>query len=456
MSLPPIPELESAAKKIVWDAKAKGSLKDFTPRIIRQTIAKQFQLEEAILDEGKYKTAIKAATKAALDEEPPTADNEPKPTSKSDTPKKKRKSNGKLKAEEEGKSESAPTPVAKGKAKAAPKNSSNDDADGVPRKKRKTAKSKEDESEFDFDREEQEKSKKSVGQSGQKKDKNFKSAEHVPTSDMEQDDPDPISAADSSMTSKKPEFPQRKRAPDSKSKATPVKMKAAKAQAKPGSSKGKDLSKEDDAEKSDSELSVLIDEPPKKKRKSKSGEKASSFSGCNGRFAVFTLCNNIQESTKSKPKEKKGKKPAVVLSKDEETIKRLKSLVVACGTRKVWSKVFQGLDTPQQQIKKLKEMLTELGMTGRMTMEQAKAIKEKREFEQELQDVQQFAEAVAGRSSRSKAAKVDEPMSEEEDAKKSGDDEDDEEVAAPKRRPVRMNARKSIMAFLQDQSSDGE
>ena len=46
--------------------------------------------------------------------------------------------------------------------------------------------------------------------------------------------------------------------------------------------------------------------------------------------------------------------------------------------------MFQNLDTPQQQIKKLKEILTDLGMTGRMSMEQAKAIKEKRELAQEL------------------------------------------------------------------------
>lgn len=58
--------------------------------------------------------------------------------------------------------------------------------------------------------------------------------------------------------------------------------------------------------------------------------------------------------------------------------------MVACGTRKVWSKVFQGLDSPQQQIRKLKEMLSDLGMTGRMSLEQAKAIKEKRELAQEL------------------------------------------------------------------------
>lgn len=50
----------------------------------------------------------------------------------------------------------------------------------------------------------------------------------------------------------------------------------------------------------------------------------------------------------------------------------------------MWSKVFQGLDTPQQQIRKLKEILAELGMTGRLSIEKAKAIKAKREFEQEL------------------------------------------------------------------------
>lgn len=89
---------------------------------------------------------------------------------------------------------------------------------------------------------------------------------------------------------------------------------------------------------------------------------------------------------------------------NEETIKRLKvncrsltatsklivviclqqSLVVACGMRKVWSKVFQDIDQPSQQIKKLKEILTELGMTGRMSLEQAKKIKEKRELAKEL------------------------------------------------------------------------
>jgi hypothetical protein len=58
--------------------------------------------------------------------------------------------------------------------------------------------------------------------------------------------------------------------------------------------------------------------------------------------------------------------------------------VSACGVRKVWSRVFEGCDTPSKQIKKLKEILTELGMPGRPSMDQAKKIKEQRELAKEL------------------------------------------------------------------------
>jgi hypothetical protein len=53
--------------------------------------------------------------------------------------------------------------------------------------------------------------------------------------------------------------------------------------------------------------------------------------------------------------------------------------------RKVWAKAFKGIeDQPNKQIKILKEMLADLGMTGRLSMEQAKEIKAKRELAQEL------------------------------------------------------------------------
>ena len=62
------------------------------------------------------------------------------------------------------------------------------------------------------------------------------------------------------------------------------------------------------------------------------------------------------------------------------------SYVNACGVRKIWSKEFQGLDRPSQQIQRLKAILVELGMNGRPSMEKAKEIKEKRELAKELGD----------------------------------------------------------------------
>ncbi|KAI0630890.1 hypothetical protein C8Q77DRAFT_1280222 [Trametes polyzona] len=172
-----------------------------------------------------------------------------------------------------------------------------------------------------------------------------------------------------------------------------------------------------DDPKSESEMSVLIDEPPVRKRKKK-GESA--------------------EPAKAKAtKGRKRKEPSKELSKDEETIKRLKSLVVACGVRKVWSKEFKGLDKPSDQIRRLKQILSDLGMTGRMSMEQAKAIKAKREFEKELEDVQEFASKItSGPSTKGSRQK---PAEEEEES---------EVEAVPKRK----TARQSIMAFLGDES----
>jgi hypothetical protein len=51
----------------------------------------------------------------------------------------------------------------------------------------------------------------------------------------------------------------------------------------------------------------------------------------------------------------------------------------------LWSKEFQNLDRPAQQIARLKDILAELGMgSGRMSLEKAREIKERRELAQEL------------------------------------------------------------------------
>jgi hypothetical protein len=143
----------------------------------------------------------------------------------------------------------------------------------------------------------------------------------------------------------------------------------------------------------------------------------------------------------------------------------LQAFVVACGVRKTWTKVFEGLDTPGQQIKKLRDILADLGMSGRPSMERAKAIKQERELQKELgkyfssililsspganfvllclsADVQEFEQKVTGRSSRSKTKSKEESPekdeaspSEDKDKDDDAEDDDDDEDDAP-RRPV--------------------
>lgn len=114
---------------------------------------------------------------------------------------------------------------------------------------------------------------------------------------------------------------------------------------------------------SESEMSVFLDEEPKPSRKrGKSSESTSA----------------------------KGKKKAPARSKDtdldpnEAEIKRLQGWLVKCGIRKVWSRELAPYDTPKAKIKHLKDMLKDAGMDGRYSVEKAKQIKEKREFEADL------------------------------------------------------------------------
>ncbi|KAH9983657.1 hypothetical protein BJV77DRAFT_1072714 [Russula vinacea] len=119
---------------------------------------------------------------------------------------------------------------------------------------------------------------------------------------------------------------------------------------------------------------------------------------------------------------------------DEPSKKRArgksKSLVVACGVRKQWTRELDGLNTGSQ-IAHIRKILDDLGMVGRLSMEQAREIRAQRELAQELDDVQKFERAI-----------VSDPGS--------------ESASADHEPPKMNNARRSIMAFLQDQSSDDD
>ncbi|RKO93950.1 hypothetical protein BDK51DRAFT_28761 [Blyttiomyces helicus] len=92
------------------------------------------------------------------------------------------------------------------------------------------------------------------------------------------------------------------------------------------------------------------------------------------------------DAPRSPPKKKVAKKPAQDIPISEAHRKKIESLQVyirACGVRKVWSKEFAGM-SGLQRIQRCKEILVELGVDARPTLEKCKKIKLKREFQEEV------------------------------------------------------------------------
>ena len=125
---------------------------------------------------------------------------------------------------------------------------------------------------------------------------------------------------------------------------------------------------------SESELSSLIDEPPpKKKRQKKSPSNKPT---------------RAEKSAKAKPSKPKDFKD---LDAQEAEIKRLQGWLVKCGIRKLWHKELAPYDTSRAKINHLKDMLKDVGMDGRYSVEKASKIKGQRELAAELDAVQEGA-----------------------------------------------------------------
>ncbi|KAF2023503.1 hypothetical protein EK21DRAFT_80742 [Setomelanomma holmii] len=177
---------------------------------------------------------------------------------------------------------------------------------------------------------------------------------------------------------------------------------------------------------SESEMSSLIDESPKKKARQKK-EPAT------------------KDKKTAKPASKPTPKPKVAKSEDLDTaeVKRLQGWLVKCGIRKVWSRdpELSKCDTEKEKIGVLKRMLKDVGMDGKYSVEKAAKIKEKREFEKDLAAIQE-AEAHWGTSGdaggrprrRAAAAAAAQPQQKlvlsDDDDEEEGDDQDDEESSA--------------------------
>jgi hypothetical protein len=175
---------------------------------------------------------------------------------------------------------------------------------------------------------------------------------------------------------------------------------------------------------SESEMSELIDESPAKKKHQKKEPAAK---------------------TKKEPAKLQAKAAKEEDSPDQAEIKRLQGWLVKCGICKVWSKELAGCDTAKEKIKHLRAMLSDAGMDGKYSIENAAKIKEKRKFEKDLEAIKEgeqswgkTTETASGRPSRRAAARAapvqklvfsddEEDEAEDNDQDDSGDDDQDDD-----------------------------
>ncbi|KAJ2324304.1 hypothetical protein GGI00_005368 [Coemansia sp. RSA 2681] len=130
--------------------------------------------------------------------------------------------------------------------------------------------------------------------------------------------------------------------------------------------------------------------------------------------------NKSPQAAKRAKKDESGGK---VSKASETTITNLKQYITKCGLRKVWSKELAGL-SGAQQIQHLKDVLNELGMEGRPTLEKCKKIKAKRDLLAELEEIGGGGEAAdakpdleqasVGRSRRGNSARSMKVISDDE------------------------------------------
>ncbi|KAL8844452.1 MAG: hypothetical protein Q9205_002283 [Flavoplaca limonia] len=126
-------------------------------------------------------------------------------------------------------------------------------------------------------------------------------------------------------------------------------------------------------QRSESEMSVLLDEDPKPKKR---GRKVSPGKP---KSKTDDAKNEGSKSVKTQQQN---------LDPDTEEIKRLQGWLVKCGIRKMWFKELARYDTSRAKIRHLKEMLAEAGMVGRFSQEKATQIREERELKADLDAVQ--------------------------------------------------------------------
>ncbi|EST07454.1 hypothetical protein PSEUBRA_002530 [Kalmanozyma brasiliensis GHG001] len=185
-----------------------------------------------------------------------------------------------------------------------------------------------------------------------------------------------------------------------------------------------------------------------------------------------------KSASSSAPKRKSTAKPSG--SEAEQRLTRLKKLVSECGVHKQWKRLYEAANVDATdfdgQSKIVQGVLRELGMTGKGSLEQARKIREEREFNEELAALQENEVVGKTRGSRQTRASLGESAKrsktiEISDTEESGsefdeappkksarkavsdsdEDEDEDDGPAPKK-----SFNKSLASFVADINSDSD
>lgn len=165
-------------------------------------------------------------------------------------------------------------------------------------------------------------------------------------------------------------------------------------------------------------------------------------------------------STTTKAPKAKAKASSSGGSEAEQRLARLKKLVIECGVRKQWKKLYEAADVSETdfagQCTVVQGVLRELGMTGKGSVEQARKIREEREFADELAALQENTVMSSDRSRPTRASRTKSTViAISDDEASNASDESDFEAAAPASRSSKKTAARSTSDDDDDSEDEG-
>ncbi|KAA8566099.1 hypothetical protein EYC84_008703 [Monilinia fructicola] len=406
--------LTSALCKTVRDVFHSEEKDQLSVRFIRTKVEEEHELGEGFLNQGKWKDKSKVIIKGEVDkllQVTPAAKGKKRSSTDKKAPIPKRQ-----KKEETPASESELSDLAESEVSEIESEVSEDATEAIPKKKvKKTSKTNSKNEVSDNEDEVAPKINKKSPLQGV-----------VVSSDSELSDVESI-AQPEALAESKPFKSASPKIRDS-SLSSPPKSEE---ENSPKLANDKDAGNDSDS----SAMSVVLDGPLSTKSRSKKSKSTSSKS------------SKVPKTTK--PKIAKAKTTAE-LTANEQLIKTLQSQLVKCGIRKIWAFELKKCETENEKIKHLKNMLTEVGMTGRFSEGRAREIKEMRELQADLEAVKE------GEKKHGAWAEIE--SSEDDTKSKSGslkgdedESEDEEDVAISARA-----RRKNDLAFLGDEETSDD